>query len=126
MPLPDPRRIAAADMYGTHGSTRRRRIIRAEFILGAVGCVGLGIVVLREGGGWLIVGAWLIGVGANYLPLAIEAHRLSRPGALEACMMSIDTRHELRWAGKAQLWIAVPVAICLAAAITARDRKSAR
>jgi hypothetical protein len=125
MPLPDPRRLAAADMYGTHGSLLRRRIIRAEFIAGVIGCSGLGILTLLWGSGWLIVGVWLIGVGANYLPLAVEAHRLSRPGALERQMAGHNTRGELRWAGKSQLWIALPFAVCFAVAITARDRKSA-
>lgn len=103
-------------MYGTRGTERRRRIIRAEFIAGACGCILLGILALVHGSvEWLVLGAWLVGVGANYLPLAREAQRLSRPGALEAEMSGLEIRRELRAATKAQLWIAVPFAICLAA-----------
>jgi hypothetical protein len=32
------RRLAALDLHGTTGSARRRRLIRAEFIIGAAGC----------------------------------------------------------------------------------------
>jgi hypothetical protein len=116
MALPDPRRLAAADMYGARGTERRRRIIHAEFIAGACACSLLGIVALARGSfGWIVFGAWLVGVGVNYASLALEAQRLSRPGALEAEMSGLELRQELRAATKAQLWIAVPFAICLAA-----------
>jgi len=32
----DPRRLAAADMWGTSGSERRRTLIRVEFAVGAI------------------------------------------------------------------------------------------
>jgi hypothetical protein len=68
MPL-DVRRLAAVDMWGSRGDRRRRRAIRAEFWIGAVGCTALGALVLSSGDGWeLALGAWLIGAGANYLP----------------------------------------------------------
>jgi hypothetical protein len=38
------RPLAAVDMYGTSGSARRRRLIRAEFIIGVVGCTLLGVL----------------------------------------------------------------------------------
>ncbi len=85
MVLPDLRRLAARDLYGTRGSQRRRRAVRAEFFAGAAGCTALGILALAHGGGgWILVGVWLVGAGANYVPLALEAQRLSRPGALDA------------------------------------------
>jgi hypothetical protein len=106
--LPDPTRLAALDMYGTRGSPRRRRIIRAEFFAGAAGCTVLGILVLVHGsGGWLLLGVWLVGAGTNYVPLALAAQRLSPPGALDAELSGLDVRRELRKAGTAQLWIAV-------------------
>ena len=40
----DVRRLAALDLHGVAG-TRRRRLIRAEFVVGAVGCTGLGVWV---------------------------------------------------------------------------------
>src|SRR6185312_8473682 len=36
-------RLAAVDMYGAAGTRRRRRLIRAEFVLGAAGGIGLGV-----------------------------------------------------------------------------------
>ena len=44
--LLNPRRLAALDMYGTGGSARRRRLIRAEFIVGVVGCSLVGVLTL--------------------------------------------------------------------------------
>jgi hypothetical protein len=77
------RRLAALDMYGTTGSARRRRLIRAEFIIGAAGCTLLGVLALMSGTGWAIVlGIWLVATGMNYLPLAISAPSLSRLGRL--------------------------------------------
>jgi len=123
MELPDPRRLAAADMFGSRGTLRRRRIIRAEFIAGACGSTLLGVLTLLRGsGGWIVLGAWLVGVGANYAPLALEAGRLSRPGALDAQIAGLELGKELRAAGRAQLWIAVPFALCVAA--IGRARKS--
>jgi hypothetical protein len=107
-------------MYGVRGSSRRRRLIRAEFTAGVIGCCGLGIWILAAGKGWLIVGLWLVGAGANYLALAVEAQRLSRPGVLDAHMSNVDIRGELRTAGRAQLWIAVPFALCVAAILYRR------
>jgi hypothetical protein len=72
------RRLAALDLYGTTGSARRRRLIRAEFIIGAAGCTLLGALALMSGSGWAIVlGGWLVATGMNYLPLAISAQSLS-------------------------------------------------
>lgn len=125
MVLPDPRRLAAVDMYGTRGSQRRRRAIRAEFFAGAAGCTALGILALVHGsGGWILVGMWLVGAGANYVPLAFEAQRLSRPGALDAELSGLDLRRELRRAATAQLWIAIPFAVFLAALTSARRKRS--
>ena len=40
------RRLAAIDMYGLSGTTRRRRIVLVEFVLGVVVLVGVGIATL--------------------------------------------------------------------------------
>ena len=116
MALLNVRRLAAADMWGTGGSLRRRRLIRVEFIVGAVGCTALGVLSLVSGNGWAdVLGVWLVGAGINYIPLAWEAQSLSRPGALEAELHGLDLRHELRRAGVRQIWIAVPFAVALSA-----------
>jgi hypothetical protein len=122
----DVRRLAAADMWGTAGTMRRRRLIRAEFEVGAVGCTLLGVLVLASAGsvGWALVGAWLVGAGANYVPLALYARSLSRPGRLEAELRGVDLRRELRRTGLRQFWIAVPLAVALAALAAAWPRRS--
>jgi hypothetical protein len=108
------KRLAALDMWGTAGTNRRRRLIRAEFFLGAIGCSGIGIYVLATGSGWLLaLGIWLVGAGVNYIPLARHAQYLSRPGALEEELHGADLRHDLRRAGVQQLWIAVPLAVAV-------------
>jgi hypothetical protein len=119
----DVRRLAAADMWGTAGTLRRRRLIRAEFFLGAVGCLVLGAIVLAaDSGAWLLIGVWLVGVGVNYIPLALHAQALSRPGALETELGGLDIRRELRKAGVQQLWIAVPFAVAAVAVVEALRR----
>jgi hypothetical protein len=96
-------------MWGATGSSRRRQIIRSEFTLGAIGCVVLGLLSLRSGNGWyVLVGLWLVGVGANYFVLAKHSWSLLRPGALEQELRGIDVRRELRRASVQQLWIGVP------------------
>jgi hypothetical protein len=103
-------------MWGTSGSERRRRVIRGEFFAGAVGCTGLGLAALVTGNGWMTpLGIWLVGAGINYVPLALEAQSLSKPGALEHELEGLDVRRELRSAGVRQLWIAVPFAVAISA-----------
>jgi len=112
------RRLAALDMWGSAGTMRRRRIIRAEFVLGAVGCTSLGLLAVVQGSGWwVVVGIWLIGAGVNYVPLALHAQSLSRPGALERELAGVDVRSELRHAGLEQFWIAVPLAVAVFAIV---------
>ena len=102
-------------MYGTGGAQRRRRLIRAEFMTGAIGCGLLGILTLLQGAGaWIVVGAWLLGLGANYTVLALEAARLSRPNALEEELSGVEIRQALRAATRDQLWILVPLALVFA------------
>jgi hypothetical protein len=121
--LLDVRRLAALDMWGASGTLRRRRIIRAEFIAGAVGCTLLGALALRTDAGLMrVVGIWLLGAGVNYVPLAWEAVALSRRGALEAELADVDVPRALRRASVEQLWIAVPLAVAVAALLRARRR----
>jgi hypothetical protein len=122
MAILDVRRLAAADMWGTAGTMRRRRVIRAEFEFGAVGCTLLGVLVIVSAGstGWALVGVWLVGAGINYVPLALYARSLSRPGRLEEELHGVDLRRELRRTGVRQFWIAVPLAVAIAALISRR------
>jgi len=112
------RRLAAIDMWGTKGSRKRRGIIRVEFWLGALGCILLGGVTLATTNGWgLVLGAWLVGVGINYIPLVVSAESLSKPGALERELEGADIGNELRRAGTRQVWIAVPLAVAIASVV---------
>jgi hypothetical protein len=53
-------------MHGLSGSTTRRRVIRAEFFVGAAGCLALGVLTFLAAEGWgRALGVWLIGIGAN-------------------------------------------------------------
>ena len=126
MALPDVRRLAAVDMWGTAGSRRRRRLIRAEFVVGSLGCVLLGSLALASSanGVWLLIGVWLVGAGVNYIPLALYAQVLSRRAHSSPEMRDTDLRRELRRAGVQQLWIAVPCAVAIAA--LAQERRRAR
>jgi hypothetical protein len=115
---PDVRRLAALDMWGTSGRIRRRRLIRAEFVVGVVGCITLGTFGVLSGSGWAVgLGVWLLGVGVNYVLLALHARSLSRPGALEAELVGADLPRELRRGALTQFWIAVPFALAIAAVV---------
>src|SRR5262245_25418042 len=103
-------------MNGSKGTPRRRRLIRVEFAAGAVGCTALGALTVLTGQGWsYVLGAWLICIGVNYVPLALAAHALSRPGALEAELEGVEIPSEARRAGIRQFWILVPFALVIAA-----------
>jgi hypothetical protein len=123
------RRLAAIDMYGTRGTTRRRRIIMTEFLVGVVAMVAFGAWLLASSGslGGRALALWLIGAGLNYAPLAIHAITLNRPGALDAELEGVDTGRELRRYGVRQLWILVPlslVALELRAALSRHKPRS--
>jgi hypothetical protein len=119
------RRLAAIDMYGTRGTTRRRRIILAEFVLGVIIMVafGLGLVSRSPGLGGLAFGLWVIGAGLNYAPLAAYAVVLSRPGALDAELAGVATGPELRRYAVLQLWIFVPLSLVVLAVRDALARR---
>ncbi len=107
----DVRRLAAIDMHGLHGTRRRRRIILAEFLAGAVGGVAIGLVLLLAGSHaalQIALGAWVLGIGVNYMPLALHAIEFVRPGKLEAELDGVDIPAELRHYTVTQFWIAIP------------------
>ncbi|MFE2070405.1 hypothetical protein ACFXDH_49960 [Streptomyces sp. NPDC059467] len=110
------RRLAAIDMYGTRGTTRRRRIILAEFTVAAVALVAFGVWLLMRatGPGSSVLGAWMFAAGLNYIPLAAYAVVLSRPGALDAELAGVDTDRELRRYSILQFWIVVPLSLVVA------------
>jgi hypothetical protein len=102
-------------------------VILAEFLLGVVGCGALGVVSISSGGDLrTVLGCWLIGLAANYLPLSVHALRLIRPGALEAEIRGVDVPGELRHYTTAQLWIGVPMLVLVLAVEQWRRTSSPR
>ena len=93
------RRLAALDMHGTRDAKRRRRIIRAEFITGAVvmAASGAWLAASSAGLGGRALGLCIIGCGLNYAPLAAHAMftaamiRFSARGP--AAAISFSVRH---------------------------------
>lgn len=119
------RRLAAIDMWGVQGTRRRRRIILAEFLFGAVAGVAFGAWVLnvQRGLGGLLFGLWLVGIGLNYVPLTLYAVRLSRSGALEAELDGVDAYRELWRYSVWQFWCVVPMSLIV---FTVRDEVTKR
>lgn len=103
------RRLAAVDMHGARGTRWRRRVILAEFALGTIGGVALGVWALTWGGAaGVVLGILLLGLAANYLALTVHVLALWGPGALEAELAGADLRAELRYYTRAQIWVLVP------------------
>lgn len=105
------RRLAAVDMHGSKGTTLRRRLILAEF-LGAVAVgLALGLYLLITADSWLgaALGVYVLGVAANYVPLAAHAVSLRAPERLRAELRGVDLREELRYYTGAQFLVFVPL-----------------
>jgi len=113
----DVRRLAAIDMHGVKGTLTRRRIILAEFGVGVVALVVVGMLIAWNASSWQwhLVGAWFIGVGLNYLPLTLHAIDLYHPGRLDAELAGVDVMPEIRRYGRLQFWIFVPLALVVMA-----------
>ena len=110
--LIDVRRLAAIDMYGRHGSKRRRRLILAEFVLAAIDIPLLGLtIVLAPSLPRVFLGAYLIGVGLNFVPLALHAISMSRAGRLGTELAGVDVAAELRRYAAKQFLIGIPLLV---------------
>ncbi|GIF78102.1 hypothetical protein Asi02nite_76200 [Asanoa siamensis] len=85
-------------------------MILAEFLLGVVGGLALGLyVILLGAAGQVIFGAWVLGVAVNYAPLSVHALRLVAPGALERELAGVDVRAQLRRYTTRQFAVLVPL-----------------
>ena len=80
------RKLVAVDMAWLGA-----RLILAEYALGIVLPLALGILSVRAGWfsavrwGWgTILGLWLIGIAANYIPLFVYAVLIARAGTVKA------------------------------------------
>jgi hypothetical protein len=121
-PLVDVRRLAAVDMHGSRGTTRRRRLVLTEFALGATlgPAIALATLVTASSTFAVVLGVWILGATLNYVPLAGHAIRLSRPGALVAELAGVDVGAELRLYTVKQFWVAVPLLFVVLAATQRR------
>jgi hypothetical protein len=122
----DVRRLAAVDMYGSAGARWRRWVILVEFLAGVVGIALIAVLLLRPGAGMgtTVVAAWLLGVAVNYVPLALHALSLIRPGALTAELAGVDIGAELRHYTTAQFWLFVPLVLAVLAIRQTRDGRA--
>jgi hypothetical protein len=111
------RRLAAIDLHGMSGTTRRFRLVRAEFLTAVPVALFIATALMVNSGPvGKAIGVWLVGVGLNYVPLAAYALRFSNRAKLDAELANIDLRSEIRHYTAAQLWILVPMALVIFAA----------
>jgi ABC-type enterobactin transport system permease subunit len=111
-------------MHGLAGTLLRRHVIVAEFVLGAAGCVVIGLLTAARasGVGWRMLGVGLIGIGVNYLVLALHAISLLRAGALDAELRGADVGSELLRYTYHQVWIVVPLLLVVLGVLQLRQR----
>ena len=107
------RRFAAIDMHGLADSASRRKFILLKFILGAILSLILGVFVFITADSlfWTVFGLWLIGIGFNYVPLAMYGISFTRPGALRRELAGVDIPDELRKYTGLQIWVFLPLAL---------------
>ena len=116
--LIDVRRLAAIDMYGRHGSKRRRRLILAEFVLAAIDIPLLGLTLVQAASvPRVFLGAYLIGVGLNFVPLGLHAISLSRAGRLGTELAGVDVAAALRRYTAKHLFIGIPLLVLTLGAV---------
>jgi hypothetical protein len=122
--LPDVRRLAAIDLHGLAGRPWRQWLVGAEFVLAATGCLALGLWIAASATpvGTRVLGAWLAGVGVNYVVLTWQALSLWRPGVLASELSGVDLPVEARRYSVAQFWLVVPL---LFVALTVARRRPA-
>jgi hypothetical protein len=103
-------------MHGTYGSMRRRRIILAEYLFGAVASLGIGGYLAASAAGWTAaIGWYVVGVGINYVALAAHAIDLSRPGVLDCELADANLRADFGFYTRAQMLLFVPLLVAVLA-----------
>lgn len=98
-------------MHALKGTEFRRRIIIAEFVGAVVAGIAIGVSLLVGVGGTTgtVVGLYVLGVAANYMPLSFHALSMRRPARLRRELRRVDLRRELRYYTLAQFWVFVPL-----------------
>ena len=125
-PAVDVRRLAAVDMHALRGTDTRRRAILAEVVLGTIAGIGIGTFLLFSAAGalGLVLGAWALGIGINYVPLAVHALSLRSRTRLRRELRGVDLPAELRYYTRAQFWVFVPLSFVWFALRTPRGFRS--
>jgi hypothetical protein len=101
------RQLTVLDMHGMTGGAIRRKIVTAEFFLAVVFAVALAILLAVHHAPWPWTIA-LLGVGLNYVPLAIHAVRFLPGDAVERELAGVDVQQQLRPYSLANLLLFVP------------------
>jgi hypothetical protein len=124
--LLDVRRLAAVDLHGRRGTKRRRRLILAEFVLAAIDIplLGLDIMLAASSAPQVLFGAYLTGIGLNYVPLALHGISLSRAGHLDAELAGAGAGAELRRYAAKQFVLAIPLLVLILGAVQAVSRRA--
>lgn len=81
--------------------------------------LGLVILLAASSALWALLGAYLIGVGLNYVPLALHAIFLSRADRLNAELADVDMDAELRRYAAKQLFTGVPTLVLILGVVQA-------
>jgi hypothetical protein len=117
----DVRRLAAVDMHALSGTDRRRRVIIAEFLAGAIGGAAVALFLLLTADDALdtALGLYALGVAANYAPLSAHALSLRSPQQLRRELVGVDLPAELRYYTRAQFLVFVPFLLVLLALLPA-------
>jgi len=117
------RKLAAVDMAWLGA-----RIITAEYALGILLPLALGIFSLRAGLGasrpslWQVgLGVWLLGIACNYVPLFLYAVSIGRAGTLKA-EGEPEIAHAPRY-GAQQVMILVPLLVVALALMQESSRR---
>jgi hypothetical protein len=96
------------------------RFIVAEYALGIVLPLALGSLSLRGPFGWpTLMGVWLVGIAANYIPMLLYAVSLARAGTAKAEAqpeMANVKRYSLQ-----QAMLLVPLLVCIVALVQERQ-----
>ena len=119
--LIDVRKLAAVDMAWLGA-----RVILAEYAVGVLLPLALGLLSLRAGrhgasGVQLLLGAWLLGIAANYVPLFVYAVAIARARSVEA-----EGRPEIARArryGTQQVMILVPLFVVILSLLQENGRR---
>jgi hypothetical protein len=117
------RRLAALDL-----TFLGPKIILPEFALGVLGPPALGVLTLLKSRStpWMLFGAYLVALGANYVPLLLHAISITRRGTAreEIADEGGDQAWLFRRYRRQSLLLLLPLVVPIVALVQERRRKS--